>query len=326
MSESSAEIVRPTLRGHVEMMRLDHWVKNVFVLPGIAAALMFEHPPMTGRLLLNMVLGLAATCLIASSNYVINEVLDAPFDRLHPIRCRRPVPEGRASVPVAYVQWITLMAAGIGLAALVSTGLWVSEAVFWVMGLIYNVKPFRTKDVPYLDVVSEAVNNPLRMLAGWYSVSPQSIPPASLLVSYWLAGCYFMAIKRLAEVRELGDRIRAAAYRASLGFYTEPKLLVSIVFFGSSAMLFFGAFLMRYRLELVLSFPLVALVMAAYLGIGLKPDSAAQYPEKLYREPVLMAAVIACAAAMLVLAFVDVPVLHRLVAPTVPPQPAVPFR
>ena len=50
-------------------------------------------------------------------------------------------------------------------------------------------------------------------------------------------------------------------------------------------MLFLGAFVMRYRLELILAFPLVALVMAIYLGLAFKPESAVVNPEKLYREP-----------------------------------------
>jgi len=83
-------------------------------------------------------------------------------------------------------------------------------------------------------------------------------------------------------------------------------------------MLFFGAFIMRYRVELILSFPLVALVMSLYLSIAFKPDSAAQRPEGLYRESTLMVAVIACAAVMVILLFVNLPVLHRIFSPTVP--------
>ena len=63
-------------------------------------------------------------------------------------------------------------------------------------------------------------------------------------------------------------------------------------------MLFFGAFIVRYRLELILAFPLVALVMAQYLALSFKADSAVQRPEGLYREPGLMAAVICCTAVM----------------------------
>jgi hypothetical protein len=60
-------------------------------------------------------------------------------------------------------------------------------------------------------------------------------------------------------------------------------------------MLFFGAFCMRYRLELILAFPAIALVMALYLSVAMKDNSAAQNPEKLYREPALMASVVGAA-------------------------------
>ncbi|MGC2612996.1 MAG: hypothetical protein WA354_03120 [Terracidiphilus sp.] len=60
---------------------------------------------------------------------------------------------------------------------------------------------------------------------------------------------------------------------------TLPKdLLFSIVFYAAAAMLSFGAFLMRYRIELVLSFPLIAIVMAMYLSLAFKPDSPADHP------------------------------------------------
>ena len=36
----------------------------------------------------------------------------------------------------------------------------------WVMGIAYNVPPVRTKEIPYLDVLSKSVNNPLRLLLG----------------------------------------------------------------------------------------------------------------------------------------------------------------
>ena len=120
----------------------------------------------------------------------------------------------------------------------------------------------RTKDQPYVDVASEAINNPLRMLVGWYIVTSTVVPPLSLLVSYWMIGCYFMAMKRFAEYSDIAAhrRRRGDAYRKSFAYYTSERLLVSIMFYASAAMLFFGAFIMRYRLELILAFPLVARV------------------------------------------------------------------
>jgi 4-hydroxybenzoate polyprenyltransferase len=297
---------------------VDHWFKNVFVLPGVVTALALDPDQATPGLGARIVIGLLATCLIAASNYVLNEILDAPFDRHHPTKSRRPVPSGRVSVPVAWVQWVALMVAGLGLALTVSGALTLTLATLWLMGCVYNLPPVRSKDLPYVDVLSEAVNNPLRMLAGWFMVGSDSVPPGSLLMSYWMIGAYFMGMKRFAEFRDISDPVRASAYRRSFAVYTEPRLLVSIMFYGSAAMLFFGAFIMRYRLELILAFPLVALNMAMYLHLAFKPDSAVQRPEGLWREPLLMTGVLACVLVMAILLFVDLPIVDQIFTPTAP--------
>jgi decaprenyl-phosphate phosphoribosyltransferase len=311
------KVSSPSIRGHLKIARVDHWIKNVFVFPGIVVALSLDPTQLTDGLLPRIMVGLLAICLVASSNYVINEVIDASADIYHPTKFTRPVPAGHVSIPWAYVQWITLMILGVGLGLTISTSFAATMCVLWVMGCIYNIPPLRSKDLPYLDVLSEAVNNPLRMLAGWFIVDVTAIPPASLLLSYWMVGCYFMAIKRFAELRCIVNPVDAVAYRKSFAFYSEERLLVSIMFYGSAAMLFFGAFIMRYRLELVLAFPLVALVMAVYLSLAFKENSAAHAPERLTREPILMASVITCALWMGVLLLVNIPILHTIFAPTV---------
>lgn len=308
---------RSLLRAHLEIARPDHWVKNVFVLPGIAVALSIDKTAISTTRPTNVLIGLLAVCLVASSNYVLNELLDAPSDRHHPTKSTRPVPSGEVNIPLAYVEWLLLMLAGAGLGLVVSRNLAATLVALWVMGCLYNIPPARTKDVPYLDVLSEAVNNPLRMIAGWYITGTAILAPMSLLISYWMVGCYFMAIKRFAEFREIEDSRIIIAYRKSFAFYTEPRLLISIMFYGCNAMLFFGAFLMRYRMELILSFPFVALVMAIYLAMAFKKESAAEAPEKLYREPALMSSVILCAIVMTVLLFVNVPFIYRLFPPSV---------
>jgi len=312
------ELTHPSLRGHFQIARVDHWFKNVFVLPGVIAALGLDSAQMTSDLLLRILVGLSATCLIASSNYVINEIADGPFDRLHPSKSERPVPSGLVNIPLAYAQWLLLMVAGLGLGLTISISFTLTLLIFWIMGCIYNLPPVRSKDIPYADVLSEAVNGPLRLLAGWAIVGTEHVAPLSLLLSYWMIGCYFMGMKRFAEYRHIGDPPRAAAYRRSFGFYTEERLLISIMFYGSAAMLFFGAFIMRYRLELVISFPLVALMMAIYLALGLKENSTVQQPEGLYREPVLMVAVIVCVVLMGLLFFIDIPMFHQFFSPTAP--------
>jgi 4-hydroxybenzoate polyprenyltransferase len=314
----ATQAAHPTLRAHLQICRVDHWFKNVFVIPGIVAAIGIDPTHIAPNLWLRILIGFASICLVASSNYVVNEVMDAPFDRSHPVKCARPVPSGQVNVPLAYAQWIALMLVGVGLGLLISRPFAATVFVLWIMGCIYNIPPIRSKDLPYIDVLSEAVNNPLRMLAGWFMAGTASVAPASLLLSYWMVGSYFMAMKRYAEYRDIGNPARAAAYRRSFGFYSEERLLVSIMFYGSAAMLFLGAFIMRYKLELILAFPLVALVMAVYLALSFKKNSAVQRPEGLYREPSLMAAVIACTLLVTVLLFAHIPVLHRIFSPTAP--------
>jgi hypothetical protein len=209
------------------------------------------------------------------------------------------------------------MLAGLALSMRVSTPFTLTMLTLWIMGCIYNIPPLRSKDLAYLDVLSESVNNPLRMLAGWYLTGTLAVPPTSLLISYWMVGCYFMAIKRYAEYRDINDPVRSAAYRKSFAYYTEQRLLVSIMFYAAQAMLFFGAFIVRYRLELILAFPLVSLVMAQYLALAFKPDSAVQRPEGLYKEPWLMASVVVCFLLMCALLFLDLPVLHQIFVPTI---------
>jgi decaprenyl-phosphate phosphoribosyltransferase len=320
-SESAGPITpatRPSLAAHLQIARFDHWVKNVFVLPGAIVALGLDPRPVGWSLVARLAVGLLATGFVASSNYVLNELLDGRFDALHPTKFHRPVPSGRVNVPLAYAQWIIMFAVGLALAWRVDVPFTLTMAGLWVMGCIYNIPPLRSKDLPYVDVLTEAINNPIRMLAGWFIVEPQAITPGSLLLSYWMVGCYFMATKRFSEYRMIGSAERASSYRKSFAYYDERKLLVSITFYASAAMLFLGAFIMRYRLELIFSFPFIALVMAAYLSVAFKHDSAAQAPEKLYREPMLMVSVIVCTVVMTALCFVDIPILPRLFAPTAP--------
>ncbi len=316
-TEGTVRMGYPSLQGHIEIARFDHWFKNVFVFPGVVAALFLSPSYVGADLVWRVVVGLVAVGFVASSNYVINEVLDAPFDRQHPVKCRRPVPLGRVHIPLAYVQWLGMMLVGLGLAWTLSLPFALILLSLWVMGCVYNIRPMRSKDWPYVDVLTEAVNNPLRMLAGWFMASTALVPPASLIVSYWMIGCYFMTMKRFAEYREFKDPALASAYRKSFAFYTEQRLLVAVMFYGSAAMLFFGAFIVRYRLELIVSFPFVALVMAVYLASALRENSAVQRPEGLYREPLIMVPVVACWLLMMLLLVIDIPFLHQIFAPTV---------
>jgi len=316
---SGAEVrLADRVRAHISIARLDHSIKNLFVLPGIIVPLSVLPGLLTPHLAVVLAWAFVSITLVACSNYVINEVLDAPFDRLHPTKHLRPAARGLVNVPLAYVQWIAMMLIGVGIGWRISHAFAMTGLLLWIMGCIYNIRPLRTKDVPYLDVLTESVNNPIRMLLGWYAVASFLVPPLSLLMSYWMIGCYFMALKRFSELREIGDPALAGSYRASFRRYTPESLLVSVMFYASTAMLFFGAFIIRYRIELLLGFPLVALVMAIYFHLSFQPNSAVQNPEKLYREPRLMLWFLATVTVMVLLLFVRLPSLENIFIPTIP--------
>lgn len=309
---SPTSSVRPAFSAHLRMMRLDHSIKQAFILPGILLAIALTGRHWDLRLAFSLCAGFIAATLISSSNYVINEILDAPCDRIHPIKKNRPAACGLVHIGWGYAQWIGLMLAGLALARTISPGFTLSALALWIMGCVYNIPPLRTKDLPYIDVISESINNPIRFCLGWYMVTAAILPPLSLLVAYWMLGAYFMGLKRSSEYRQIDDSAIAGSYRRSFRFYTQESLLTSVIFYAAGAMLFFGAFIMRYRIELILTFPLVAWLMAIYFGLSFRFESAVQNPEKLYRERRLMAVLILCICTFGLFLFVDVPWLTTL--------------
>lgn len=296
---------------YIEIARIDHWFKNAFMLLGLVVAVFFEPDLLSLESVPQLALALLATCLIASSNYVLNEILDAPYDGMHPVKKNRPVPAGQVSLPVAYAEWLGLVVVGLGLAWMVNVPFTLAALALWVMGCLYNVRPFRTKDIPYLDVITESVNNPIRLLLGWFAVISDRFPQTSLLLSYWALGAFFMGTKRFAELRMIGDRGRAASYRRSFAHYTEENLLVSMFFYVTACAFFGGVFIMRSKIELVVSVPFLAAMFAFYLRLGLKENSPVQNPERLYQERGFFVYTVLCFVLFVVLMFTQIPILYE---------------
>jgi decaprenyl-phosphate phosphoribosyltransferase len=258
--------------------------------------------------------GIASVCLVSSANYVINEWLDAKYDKFHPEKRSRPSVTGLVKAKFVYLEYVIVASCGLLLAWLVSRLFFWTSVSLLVMGLLYNVKPFRTKDRAYLDVLSESINNPIRLLLGWFIVTSHFLPPSTLVAGYWMGGAFLMAVKRHSEFRVFPDKKTAAAYRRSFGRYTEENLLLSAVFYAITASVLIGIFLIKYRIELVLAIPLLAIVFTWYLHVGFKPDSAAQHPERLYKEKGIFFFILLLGVLMASLLFVDIPWLHKLLS------------
>ncbi len=303
------------MKNYIRIARPDHWVKNSFIIPGIAVGFLLAQMPPVSELILRFIIGFAATCMIASANYVINEWLDAEFDKYHPTKKYRPVVSENMKFSYVMLEYFILAAAGIGLSCLINKGFLAMEIWLLVMGIIYNVKPMRTKDIPFLDVISESVNNMIRLLLGWFIVTDASVPPGSILLGYWMGGAFLMGIKRFAEYRMIGDPKTAGLYRKSFAAYTEQTLLCSSMFYAFCSTFCMGLFLVKYRIEYVLAMPFLFLLFVYYLYIAFKDDSAVQKPEKLYKEKKLMAFVALIVIIFVVLTIVDIPALRLFQEP-----------
>src|SRR5204862_2059599 len=109
------------LLDYASIARPDHWLKNVFMLIGVVLAFFYKPALAPDFDWAKLLIAFLATCLVASSNYVLNEILDAPTDANHPDKQNRPIPSGRVWLPAAYAEWLLLGGIGFTLAWWVNT-------------------------------------------------------------------------------------------------------------------------------------------------------------------------------------------------------------
>lgn len=308
--------IKPSWRHYVYIARPDHWVKHVFILPGIVIGIALSPILPVTNILFNCVVGFVSACLVASANYVINEWLDAASDKHHPEKSSRPAANGLLRAEYVYLEYAILAVLGIGLAYMVNMLFLQVSLALLISGITYNVKPFRTKDKVYVDVLSEAINNPIRLVMGWAMVSSHSIPPVSLVAAYWAGGAFLMAAKRLSEyvfiVSKNGDDA-PGLYRRSFVFYSVESLIISCFVYALTSAFGIAVFLIKYRAEFIFTFPVIIVLFAYYLHLGLKPVSVAQKPEHLHNDGRLMFIVLLLVVVSVACAFIDLPQVERII-------------
>lgn len=275
---------------YLEAMRLGRWPRSLAIFSGVAAYF-FLHRDSASTLPALWVFGQCAfafllTWGISTANYIINEIADAPFDIHHPTKRNRPLARGEIKKTPFLLCGILLSLLSLSLAYIFfSLSFFFSLLALLTAGFMYNIKPIRTKDIPFLDSISESANNPIRFLIGWFAFSSAHLfPPLSLLMCWWFFGNFLMISKRLSEYRLLKDK--AENYRSSLSKYSILSLVFGIIL---SAALFFASyfiFAISHKLQSFLYFfPFVFFYLFLFSWKTLKEKEAMEEPERLLVHP-----------------------------------------
>jgi len=280
--------VTPYLRA----LRLERWPRSLAIILG-SAAFFFLHPDFLSsvrppQIILVLALTFFLTWATSTANYIVNEIVDAPYDIHHPSKRNRPLVRGEIRKTPFAIMGIGITAAALVLAAgFFSLSLVLSLLALLAAGFIYNVRPLRTKDIPFLDAISESANNPIRFLIGWYAFAPEnSFPPVSLLLAWWSFGNFLMTAKRLSEFRLLRDR--AADYRLSHKRYSQNLLLFGMVASAAVFLASFTAFTLSVRFyRFLIIIPLLLLYLYLFFRKTLREKEVMEEPESLLRNPLI---------------------------------------
>jgi decaprenyl-phosphate phosphoribosyltransferase len=135
MAEAIITTSKAAFKDYLSLARIDHWFKNVFMLPGALFAIIYFNPTFSVGLLQNFIIGILSTCFVASANYVINEWIDARFDKFHPVKKQRTsvTKELRKSVVIA--EYLIFAIVGLILAYVISIPFFSLRAVITFYGI-----------------------------------------------------------------------------------------------------------------------------------------------------------------------------------------------
>ncbi len=160
------------------LMRPHHWIKNTFVL----APLLFARKLTDPSALVHAVAAFFAFSFGASAVYVMNDILDAPQDRLHPAKRNRPLAAGRVSTTAAWLLSGTLAFLALAPSRRLLPGLFCRWLLLYM--LVNVCYSFVLKRVVIIDVMLVALGFVLRVLGGAAAIGVEA--------SSWLLMCTYL--------------------------------------------------------------------------------------------------------------------------------------
>lgn len=214
---TDAKSVKP----YIKAVRPHQWLKNVLVfLPMLAA-----HQ-LDGQTFLLSLLAFVCFSLVASSVYVLNDLLDLAADRAHPRKKNRPFASG--SIPIAHGTW---MAAGLlilgGLLAIsISPSFLLAMVAYYLLTTAYSL---HLKRRIVIDICVLAGLYTARIIAGSVATDvPLSVWLLAFSVFFFLS---LAAVKRQAELIDNAERGNLKA--SGRGYHVDDLPIISMVAIGA---------------------------------------------------------------------------------------------
>ncbi len=261
------------IRSLLKTMRPRQWTKNVFIF----AALVFDGKLFHFQDLLRTFLGFLLLCLISSSVYIFNDLLDLEADRQHPVKRNRPIAAGKLPLSVAIAAGTVITIVTIALGTLLAWQFALVLLVYFVMMLAYSKW---LKHIPILDVLIIAAGFVLRVHAGTTLIVVQRFSPWLYVVMTLLA-LYLGFGKRRAELALLTDK--AEAHRKVLEGYTIPLLDQFITIVSGTTIVAYSLYTF-FRpgapTDLMLTIPFVVYAIFRYLYL-VQVKNAGGEPEEI---------------------------------------------
>ncbi len=209
------------LNGFARSLRPEQWTKNLVIFGALVFSRNFTNLPMIET----SVLLFALFCLVSSSVYLFNDVIDYEKDRLHPRKSKRPIASGALPRKTAVVVAIILVAVAFLIAALtMNQSTLLIIAAYALLNVLYTLL---LKNIVILDVMTIAAGFVLRAIGGGIAID---VP-----ISSWLVVCTFLLAlflgfgKRRHELASLDKT--ATEHRRSLEHYSTYFLdqMISVV-------------------------------------------------------------------------------------------------
>jgi decaprenyl-phosphate phosphoribosyltransferase len=269
---------RPLLVALLAATRPRQWIKNLLVFAAPMAAGVLSRPADLGRA------GAAAVIFVVASAgvYLINDVMDAPADRFHPVKRGRPVASGELPAKVAATAGIAALTLALTASAvLAGVSLVIVTAAYITISVCYSLWLKRQAVIELACVSSGFV---LRAVAGGVAVRVVVSPWFILVTS--AAALLVVAGKRTAEQ---GTLSAAASHRPVLDLYPAAFLLAVRIIAGSVAIISYALWAFgrsahigaRYADEVVFQLSILPFVMGLLLVELTVEDGGGTAPEEM---------------------------------------------